>query len=155
VRCIGCGRTLDCQRGWYQVASEDGCTACGDEIIAPPSKELRRIIANGLAEKTERLLPEEIRFLRNWLGLSSVGMARRMGVRPETVSRWERRDNPRPMELSSERFLRLMVACAALHQRLTLDLDAIGSEPPASRPRVVVSSPHRSETNPPLAAWVR
>jgi len=58
-----------------------------------------------VAEKVERLVPEEIRFLRKHLGWSGVDFAAHSGVKPETVSRWE--NGAKRMRLPLERFLRL------------------------------------------------
>lgn len=54
-------------------------------------------------------MPEEIRFLRGFLGLASADLARRLGVSAATVSRWERSDQPLGMKTAAERLLRLMV----------------------------------------------
>jgi putative zinc finger/helix-turn-helix YgiT family protein len=151
MRCIHCGgqvqrdrKRFRCQAWGLDVTVEDvevhSCPECGEKMMARPIEELQRTIAYALAEKKERLLPEEVRYLRKWLRLSSTRLANRMGVCLETVSRWERKDNPRPMELASERFLRLMVACAGLRQRPKLDLDGIGISEPVRRPLRLISS---------------
>jgi transcriptional regulator with XRE-family HTH domain len=49
----------------------------------------------------------EIRFLRKFLGLSGVDFARRMGVAPEVVSKWEHDKDP--IGGQSDRLLRMMV----------------------------------------------
>ncbi len=66
------------------------CAECGDVLVRIPRvEELHRRLAEGVATKEQRLSPDEIRFLRKYLGLSGQDLARRLKVRPETVSRWE------------------------------------------------------------------
>jgi len=66
------------------------CPQCGyDEVVIPRMAQLHRILAEAVARKPGRLIPEEVRFLRQFLGWSGVEFARAFGVAPETVSRWE------------------------------------------------------------------
>ena len=86
------------------------CRECGEtEWVTPDVEGLHALIANVVASKPERLLPQEIKFLRKYLGHSSKNFSQTIGVRSETVSRWESADDPQQMDLSTERFLRLMV----------------------------------------------
>lgn len=86
------------------------CPACGEEFeVIPNIERLHQAIARDLAKSDARLRAGEIRFLRTYLGYSSVDFARLMGVSPETVSRWESKGAPKRMALSAERLLRLMV----------------------------------------------
>ncbi len=86
------------------------CPKCGKRAVSIPSiEELHRTIARAVAEKDDRLLPQEIRFLRKQLGFSGVDFAGVMGKSPETVSRWESTTTPMVMDPSAERLLRLMV----------------------------------------------
>jgi len=88
------------------------CSSCGDEEVVIPNIEgLHKAIAGLLAEKPAKLSPQEVRFLRTYLGYSSVDFARVMGVTAETVSRWERVDQPHSMGETAERFLRYMAVC--------------------------------------------
>jgi putative transcriptional regulator len=85
------------------------CPRCGEEAHAIPRMEaLFREVAATLARKRERLMPQEIRFLRKHLGLSGREFARKMGVDPTTVSKWERQEEPQAMGPQAERVLRLM-----------------------------------------------
>ncbi len=85
------------------------CAECGEEFLTIPAiEELHRLIAHDLARAAGRLKPGEIRFLRTYLGYSSIDFARAIGVTPETVSRWESERNPKPMAAPAERLLRLM-----------------------------------------------
>lgn len=63
---------------------------CG-EIVAeiPAIRQLLSLIARDLGEKPKALAPEEIRFLRKRLGQKQVDFANQIGVRPETLSRFE------------------------------------------------------------------
>ena len=86
------------------------CPECGQtEYVIPNIEQLHRVIAQVVAKKPEQLVPHEVRFLRKYLGLSSSAFAKAMGVRPETISRWEKTDAVRPMPSGLERLLRLMV----------------------------------------------
>lgn len=86
------------------------CKACGVETPAIPKMEaLFREVARTLATKRQRLMPQEIRFLRKHLGLSGRDFARKMGVDHTTVSKWERVDDPQAMGAVAERLLRLFV----------------------------------------------
>ena len=52
-------------------------------------------------------MPQEIRFLRKYLGLSSKDFASKIGVDHTTVSKWERVDETQGMGPVAERFLRM------------------------------------------------
>lgn len=65
-----------------------------------------RLAAGSAFDETARLTGAEIRFLRKHLGWSAEAFAGVIGVRPETVSRWE--NEKEPMGATSERLLRLM-----------------------------------------------
>lgn len=85
------------------------CPRCGERTVGIPRvEELHRLLALELARKPERLLPNEVRFLRKYLGLSGVDFAERMRVDPATVSRWEREGDAQAMGPQAELLLRLM-----------------------------------------------
>jgi putative zinc finger/helix-turn-helix YgiT family protein len=87
------------------------CPSCGERVVSiPRMAQLHRAIALELIRKSAKLTSAEIRFLRKQLGLSSKDLAARIGVEPETVSRWESDANPQPISPPAERALRLMVA---------------------------------------------
>lgn len=87
------------------------CPHCGENVVSiPRMEELHRALAMTIIRQPGRVAPSEIRFLRKWLGWSGVDFARHMGVAPETVSRWESTENPKPMGGTAERLLRLAVA---------------------------------------------
>ena len=71
------------------------CPKCKHEMHTIPKMEaLFREMATTLARKRQRLMPQEIRFLRKYLGLSSKDFARKIGVDHTTVCKWERLDEP-------------------------------------------------------------
>jgi putative zinc finger/helix-turn-helix YgiT family protein len=85
------------------------CRDCGETEVAILNVEgLHRAMAHAIIRKRARLVSQEIRFLRKYLGWSGVDFARHIGVAPETVSRWEQGTNP--MGPTADRALRLMVA---------------------------------------------
>lgn len=84
------------------------CPECGEyEAAIPRMDELHRLIAQEVASKGPRLTPQEVRFLRKYLGFSGVDFAATLDVTPETVSRWE--TGKKQMSSVAERALRLMV----------------------------------------------
>lgn len=100
------------------------CPKCGEsEVVIPKPNQLGDLLARHLIEKHDRLVGAEVRFLRVHLGLISAELARRMGVSPETVSRWENgKDTMGPV---ADRLLRLMVAGDMPRERLA----GIGDDP--------------------------
>lgn len=63
---------------------------CGKTVAEIPAvKQLLSLIARDLVEKPKALAPEEIRFLRKRLGKKQSDFAREIGVRVETLSRFE------------------------------------------------------------------
>jgi putative zinc finger/helix-turn-helix YgiT family protein len=87
------------------------CAACGEyEVDIPHLEGLMKAIAQVLVHKDTRLAPEEILFLRKYLGLSNEDFAKRMGVSKEQASRWE--TGKKPMGAVADRLLRMMVVNA-------------------------------------------
>ena len=84
------------------------CKSCGESVVAIPRiEQLQKTIAGAVISKRTRLTPAELRFLRTHLGWSGSDFARHMGVKPETVSRWENGHDQ--MSPSADRLLRLMI----------------------------------------------
>lgn len=121
-RCRACGAATETRRENYKYDASGldnltlvnidvrHCPKCGDRTaLIPALDELHKTIAFALAEKKERLLPREIRFLRKYLGLSSAAIAEKIGVDRATVSRYESVNEPQQMGKPTERLLRLMV----------------------------------------------
>lgn len=120
MKCESCGAQMKVGRENYRYA-ESGldtvtlvdievrrCPECGAyEVSIPRIEELHRLIAQQVALKRARLTPQEIRFLRKYLGFSGVDFAATLDVTPETVSRWE--TGKKQMSPVAERALRLMI----------------------------------------------
>src|SRR5262245_38491563 len=80
------------------------CESCGAERVQIPHMgPLHRAIAQAIAHKPARLVPAEVRFLRDHLDLSNKEFAALMGVSPEQASRWT---SSEPIGVPAERFLR-------------------------------------------------
>lgn len=84
------------------------CPECGDvAIVIPSPAQLNQVLARELVRKNGPLTPDEFRFLRKVLGWSSRDTAKRLGVQPETISRWE--NGKRAIPPPADRALRLCV----------------------------------------------
>jgi putative zinc finger/helix-turn-helix YgiT family protein len=82
------------------------CPECGKEGVG--IKGLGRLhdaVAAVIAKKESRLIPAEIRFLREHLGWSGAEFARQFEVTPQTVSRWE--NGKQAMGPTAEKLLRM------------------------------------------------
>jgi putative transcriptional regulator len=97
------------------------CKACGEyEVAIPRVEELHKTLARAIIAKRSRLTSAEVRFLRTHLGWSGNDFARHMGVKPETVSRWENGHDQ--MNASADRLLRLMIVTQEPVSDYSLDL---------------------------------
>lgn len=86
------------------------CSKCGKRAVTIVKiDQLHGAIAMEVVKKRARLTPVEARFLRKYLGLNGVDLARKLGVDPATVSRWETQDD-KTMSTQADRLLRFMVA---------------------------------------------
>lgn len=97
-------------RIYLQGIEEHECTnkSCGDiETSIPNIEELHNVIATNIASQTNKLLPEEIRFLRTHLGFSGTDFADHVGVSAESVSRWE--SGSVNMKEATEKLLRVLI----------------------------------------------
>lgn len=135
MKCHHCGGKLTSARGTHRY-TESGlsnvtlanieirtCPECGErEVVIPKMETLHRMIAKALITAPRLLVPEEIRYLRKWLGLSSLDFALIMGVRPETVSRWESEDGKFPISPTADRLLRMLVSNENPAERYPIDL---------------------------------
>jgi putative zinc finger/helix-turn-helix YgiT family protein len=119
-KCLECGGTMTTRREnlKYDASGLPGitligvdvsrCAECGEyEVAIPHIEGLHKAIATILAQKRERLVGAEVRFLRKYLGLAAGDFAAHAGVTPETVSRWEHESTT--MGVTAERLLRWMV----------------------------------------------
>ena len=97
------------------------CPSCGGDAVAIPRlAQLHRAIVRALVAKRGRLSADEIRFLRKRLEWTGVELATRLGVTPDTASRWE--TGKRPINPTAARLPRLYVAYL---ERLTAMADAL------------------------------
>lgn len=111
------------------------CKECGEfEVAIPKIEELHRIIALSVIRKPARLSPKEIRFLRTYLGWSGVDFADYMGVKPETVSRWEKGDQL--IGMPTDRLLRLMIATKQPRKDYSLEILKTVEPKPSSQTRI-------------------
>ena len=123
MNCIECGKKMKKAQSKPYHFSESGlsyvyllgcprhiCTnsECEEEEVTIPGfKDLLELLALSIARGESRLLPEEIRYLRSYLGFSGADFAGHIKVAPETVSRWER--GTLNMKPTVEKFLRVLV----------------------------------------------
>jgi len=85
------------------------CHRCGEEYYGYGDLEkVHSIIAGVLIHKKDPLNPNEIRFLRTYLGYSSAMMAKLTGYNVSTISRFE--NGKQPIVKTFDRFLRSLVA---------------------------------------------
>ncbi len=100
MKCFNCGGTMTTKRENAPYAALPGtvlagvevsrCRKCGEyEVAIPAIDELNRALAKSVIETPRRLNGPEIRFLRTYLGYSSVDFAKMLGIAAESVSRWE------------------------------------------------------------------
>lgn len=111
------------------------CPNCEEEeILIPNLEELHSLIARDVAQQSERLKPEEIRFLRVHLGLSGSDFAHALSLEPETVSRWE--TGKTEMKLTNERFLRILILSNAGPFRDYSNLQTFGTSSKKTRSKL-------------------
>lgn len=85
------------------------CPECGNIMpLIPSLSKLHLAIARTLIMKSGRLTPEEIVFLRKYLGWSGVDFARNMHSTSSSVSKWQ--SGKEKMSMQAELLLREMVA---------------------------------------------
>ena len=100
-RCCGIGPIVDDVRTEIIEFSLDGeptmvevngvpierCVACGEEFSGPMAAEVKH---QAICRTLGLLNPEEIRRLREQLGLTQAELSRLSGIGEATISRWER-----------------------------------------------------------------
>lgn len=87
------------------------CNDCENvSIMIPGMGQLHKVLATGIVEKQSRLVGDEIKFLREFLGWTNAKFSQRMGVAPSTSSRWVSGDQT--MKETSELLLRVLVAAS-------------------------------------------
>lgn len=87
------------------------CNACGEELVSIPNMPgLHKAIANFLIQKSAKLATNEIIFLRKYLGWSQQEFAKKIGVKPETIVKWENGRSKIHMSRQNELLFRSLVA---------------------------------------------
>ena len=117
MKCHDCGTDMVCKTEIYHY-KECGldnvflegvdvcaCDKCGEKAVRIPCMpDLHKLIAKRIVFQKQPLGGNEIRFLRKNAGLSATRLAELIGVRLETVSRWESENiNVKPAALSRGR----------------------------------------------------
>ncbi len=120
MRCLDCGTRMRARRNqtvpypesgipdlWLRGITVYRCRKCGAELPEFPNPRLlHRGIADWLAEKLFPLTGPEFRFLRKQMALSAREVAEIMGVRRESVTRWE--TGAETIGAPSDRLIRLI-----------------------------------------------
>ncbi len=103
------------------------CPKCGNsDVIIPGMAKIHRAIAQALANSPARLTGEQLRFLRNHLGLSGDKLGRYLHTDKSKISKWEcGEDRIGP---TTDRLVRLVVA--ALDSELRPGVSAIAEHLP-------------------------
>lgn len=101
------------------------CESCGAkrfQIVA--IGQLHQLLAELIAKKPARLVPSEVRFIRDHLELSNRDFAVLMGVTETQASRWT---NSESMGVPAERFLRVLAVLGpvTLAQRNLPDVEML------------------------------
>jgi len=81
------------------------CIACGEEFSGPMAAEVKH---QAICRTLGLLNPEEIRRLREQLGLTQAELSRLSGIGEATISRWER--GRLIQNRAMDRYLRLLAA---------------------------------------------
>jgi DNA-binding transcriptional regulator YiaG len=118
MKCTECGNAMTKSVGDH-VYRESGmdhvtlknitkysCESCGAkrlQIVA--IGQLHQLLAGLIAKKPARLMPSEVRFIRDHLELSNRDFAVLMGVTETQASRWT---SSEPIGVPAERFLRIL-----------------------------------------------
>lgn len=90
---------------------EFNCPACGSKATSFLAMgKLHRALALAVVSKRSRLSSDEVRFLRDYLGMTNQEFAKAMGVTPYHTSRWV---NGSPISALADRLLRLFVTGGA------------------------------------------
>lgn len=119
--CTNCGEELHLESRNYRY-TESGisnvvlqgievaeCPRCGNsEVTIPRMAKIHWAIAKAIANSPARLTGEQLRFLRNHLGLSGEKLGRYLHTDRTKISKWERGEDP--IGRATDRLIRLLVA---------------------------------------------
>jgi len=144
---------------WLKGITVYRCRKCGAELPDLPNPRfLHRGIADWLTQHLFPLTGPEFRFLRKQMGLSTKDLAEIMGVRRESVTRWE--TGGERIGATSDRLIRLVygVWCAPDEGKLPPNLQRIRETLTSiqrmreRRPAKMILSPAALSKNPPTVA---
>lgn len=118
MKCTECGNAMTKSVGDHvylesgmehvvlQNVTKYECESCGAKRVTIPAiAQLHRLLAHVIATKPARLIPSEVRFIRDHLELSNKDFAILMGVSETQASRWTTSE---PIGVPAERFLRIL-----------------------------------------------
>lgn len=137
-KCVMCAAQLTPHRENYPLKALPGtvlrditvwrCGECGEyEVEIPRLEALLRTVAGMVIERASRLTADEVVFLRSFLGLTQADLAARLGIAPETLSRYEHGEL---MGRQTDRLLRMIVAHEIRADRLVDMLADIANDAP-------------------------
>lgn len=105
--------------GEIRVRGIDGfrCDRCGEATISGATMaRVELALVCLILGVQRRLLGQEIRFLREWMGLTQAESAERLGINRVTLANWER--GHRPVSRSGDYMLRSLVVGRVVGQAL-------------------------------------
>jgi putative zinc finger/helix-turn-helix YgiT family protein len=132
--CSVCEKEARVIRGSYEFKESglSGVTLQGIEIIAckhcknedpiiPRVNDLMRLLAVAVIAKPHRLVGEEVRFIRKYLGMTGDEFSRLLDIDKTSLSKWENNDDP--VGATNDRLMRVMAL--ALDPALREKLDEV------------------------------
>ena len=118
MKCIECNKKMTSMREVYHY-TESGldnvyldtdvhtCAKCRESVVDIPNiYGLHEMVAEGLVKKPYLLKGKEIRFIRKFLHLKAVELAKILGVDKVTVSRWE--NDTAQISVANDKLIRLI-----------------------------------------------
>lgn len=107
----------------HKSAVRHVCKKCGmTSVTVPYPERLAAAAAVYRCGVADKLLGQEIRFLRKSLAWTAAKLAEKVGVTPETISRWE--NDKAPMGPAMERILRMLVVSSLKEKAPAIDIDS-------------------------------
>lgn len=102
---------------YLEKVSAYKCQDCAERFVLVPSPvQLHIVMAISLSFKRELLVGPEIKFMRKEIGMNGKSFAKRIGVAPETLSKWENAEGEQT--LSHDKLIRLAfreMMCERVH----------------------------------------
>jgi putative transcriptional regulator len=148
MECLVCGSKMNAKKNqlyhytisglsniYLRGITVNSCSCGEEEVEIPRMDELHQVIADDIAKQENKLLAEEVKFLRKHLGFSGKDFANFVKVAPETVSRWE--NGTLDMSETLERFLRLMVLARKHRVTNYAELDKMAEKPKTNKKKIL------------------